>query len=108
MAAYFENGSPAMQQLTAIVDRLEQMVDHAMTRAERRAERRAMQAQIAVRVWAQFAATHEVKKQISARGERVGDYSHRDLVLRAEALLKERPEFITQAWERAKVEFAQA
>ena len=28
MAAYFENGSPAMQQLTA-VDRLEQMVDHA-------------------------------------------------------------------------------
>jgi hypothetical protein len=29
MAAYFEEGSPAMQQLTAIVDRLEQMVDHA-------------------------------------------------------------------------------
>ena len=29
MAAYFENGSPAMQQLAAIVDRLEQMVDHA-------------------------------------------------------------------------------
>jgi len=29
MAAYFENGSPAMAQLTAIVDRLEQMVDHA-------------------------------------------------------------------------------
>jgi hypothetical protein len=29
MAAYFEQGSPAMQQLTAIVDRLEQMVEHA-------------------------------------------------------------------------------
>ena len=29
MAAYFEDGSPAMAQLTAIVDRLEQMVDHA-------------------------------------------------------------------------------
>jgi hypothetical protein len=29
MAAYFENGSPAMAQLTAIVDRLEQMIDHA-------------------------------------------------------------------------------
>ena len=29
MAAYFEKGSPAMAQLTAIVDRLEQMVDHA-------------------------------------------------------------------------------
>ena len=29
MAAYFAEGSPAMAQLTAIVDRLEQMVDHA-------------------------------------------------------------------------------
>ena len=29
MAAYFEQGSPAMQQLTAIVDRLEEMVDAA-------------------------------------------------------------------------------
>ena len=29
MAAYFEKGSPAMQQLAAIVDRLEEMVDHA-------------------------------------------------------------------------------
>ena len=29
MAAYFEQGSPAMQQLTAIVDRIEQMLDHA-------------------------------------------------------------------------------
>ena len=52
-----------------------------MTREERKAERRAQQAQIAVRVWAQYAAKREVKKQISARGERVGDYSHRDLVL---------------------------
>ena len=76
------------------------------TKEERKAERRAQQAQIAVRVWAQYAATRVVKKQISTRGERVGDYSHRDLVLRAEALLKERPEFIREAWERAKVEFA--
>ena len=29
MAAYFEKGSPAMAQLAAIVNRLEQMVDHA-------------------------------------------------------------------------------
>jgi hypothetical protein len=79
-----------------------------MTREERKAERRAQQAKIAVRVWAQYAAKREVKKQITARGERVADYSHRDLVLRAEALLKERPEFITQAWERAKAEFALA
>jgi hypothetical protein len=47
----------------------------------------------------------EVKKQISARGERVGDYSHRDLVLQAEVLLKERPEFIREAWARAREEF---
>ena len=79
-----------------------------MTREERKAERRAQQAQIAAWVWAHYAAKRVVKKQISARGERVGDYSNRDLVLRAEALLKERPEFITQAWERAKAEFALA
>jgi hypothetical protein len=29
MAAYFEGGSPAMAQLTAIVDRLEEMVECA-------------------------------------------------------------------------------
>jgi hypothetical protein len=73
-----------------------------MTRAERRAERNAQQAQIATRVWAQYAAKRVVKKQISARGERVGDYSHKEIVLRAEALLKERPEFIREAWERAR------
>ena len=67
-----------------------------MTREERKAERRAIQARIAVSVWAQLAAKREVKKQISARGERVADYSHRDLVIRAEALLKDRPEFITE------------
>jgi hypothetical protein len=76
-----------------------------MTREERKAERRAQQARIATRVWAQLAAKREVKKQISARGERVADYSHREIVLRAEALLKERPEFITQAWARVKEEF---
>jgi hypothetical protein len=76
-----------------------------MTREERRAEQKALQARIAVGVWAQLAAKREVKKQISARGERVADYSHRDLVLRAEALVRERPEFITEAWERAKAEF---
>jgi hypothetical protein len=79
-----------------------------MTREERRAERRAIQARIGVRVWAMLAAKREVKKQISARGERVADYSHRDLVLRAEALVRDRPEFIRDAWERAKAEFALA
>jgi hypothetical protein len=73
------------------------------TKEERKAERRAQQAQIAARVWAQYAAKREVKKQVTARGERVADYSNR-----AEALLKERPEFIREAWERAKVEFALA
>jgi hypothetical protein len=77
-----------------------------MTREERKAERRAEQAQIATRAWAQYAATRVVKKQISAQGERVADYSHREIVIRAEALLKERPEFIREAWERAKAEFA--
>jgi len=76
-----------------------------MTREERKAERRAIQAQIAARVWAQYAAKKVVKKQISARGEGVADYSHRDLVLRAEELLKEQPEMIAEAWARAREEF---
>ena len=79
-----------------------------MTRAERKAERRAIQAQIAMRVWAHQAAKREVKKQIRAEGLRLCEFTGREITIRAEALLKERPEFITQAWERAKVEFALA
>ena len=68
-----------------------------MTREERKAWRRVHQAQIAVRVWAQLAAKRVVKKQISARGERIGDYSHKDIVLLAEAWLLEHPEMIAEA-----------
>jgi hypothetical protein len=79
-----------------------------MTREERKAERRAIQAQIAMRVWAHQAAKREVKARIRAEGHRIAEFTGREITIRAEALLKERPEFITQAWERAKVEFALA
>ena len=73
-----------------------------MTRAERRAERRAMQARIAVRVLAVQAAKREVKARIRAEGSRLCEFTGREITIRAEALLKERPEFITEAWERAR------
>jgi hypothetical protein len=73
-----------------------------MTREERKAERRAQQAQIAVRVWAVLAAKREVKARIRAEGHRIAEFTGREITIRAEALVKERPEFITQAWERAR------
>ena len=77
-----------------------------MTRAERRAEQRGHEARIAVWVWAHHAAKREVKARIRAEGFRLCEFTGRELTIRAEALLKERPEFIREAWERAKEEFA--
>jgi hypothetical protein len=68
-----------------------------MTREERKAERRAQQAQIAVRVWAHCAAKREVKARIRAEGHRIAEFTGREITIRAEALLKERPEFIAEA-----------
>ena len=73
-----------------------------MTREERKAERRAIQAQIAMRVWAHQAAKREVKARMRAEGSRLCEFTGREITIRAEALLKERPEFITEAWERAR------
>ena len=77
-----------------------------MAREERKAERRAQPAQIAMRVWAQYAAKNTIKAQIRARGERVADFSHKEIVLWAEAWLEAHPELIAQARARAAVEFA--
>jgi hypothetical protein len=68
-----------------------------MTRAERKALRAAQQARIAVGVWAQLVAKRVVTAQIKARGEQIGDYSHKDIVLLAEAWLLEHPEMIAEA-----------
>jgi hypothetical protein len=73
-----------------------------MTGAERRAVRRAIQARIAVRVLAVQAAKREVKARIRAEGHRIAEFTGREITIRAEAMVKERPEFITQAWARAK------
>jgi hypothetical protein len=72
------------------------------TREERKAERRAMQARIAVRVFAKQKAKRTVIAQIRAKGERVSDYSNRDLTLRAEQWLLEHPELVAQARETAR------
>jgi hypothetical protein len=80
-------------------------MEQAMTRAERRAEQRAHEARIAVWVWARLAAKREVKARIRAEGFRLCEFTGRELTLRAEALVRDRPEFITQAWARAKEEF---
>jgi hypothetical protein len=77
-----------------------------MTREERKAERRAQQAQIAARVWAQYAAKREVKKQIRAEGLRLSDFTAREVTIRAEAWLEAHPELIAEARARAAVEFA--
>jgi len=79
-----------------------------MAREERKAERRAQPAQIAMRVWAQYAAKNTIKAQIRARGERVADFSHKEIVLWAEAWLEAHPEMWAEARARAEAEFGQA
>ena len=78
-----------------------------MTREERKAERRAQQAQIAMRV-TQYAAKNTIKAQIRARGERVSDFSHKEIVLWAEAWLEAHPEMWAEARTRAEAEFGLA
>jgi hypothetical protein len=77
-------------------------MEQAMTRAERRAEKKALQAQIAVRVWAHCAAKRVVKARIRAAGHRIAEFTGREITIHAEAMVRDRPEFITEAWERAK------
>jgi hypothetical protein len=48
------------------------------------------------------AAKREVKARIRAEGHRIAEFTGREITIRAEAMLKDRPEFITQAWERAR------
>jgi hypothetical protein len=67
-----------------------------------RAERRAIQARIAVGVWAMQAAKRAIKNQLRAQGLKLWDFTGREITIRAEALLKERPEFMTEAWEKAR------
>jgi hypothetical protein len=62
-----------------------------------RAERKALQARVAVRVFAKQAAKRAITNQIRAKGERISDYSNKDLTLRAEAWLEAHPELIVEA-----------
>jgi hypothetical protein len=62
-----------------------------------RQERKAVQARAAVATLAVLAAKRAVKAKIRADGFRIWDYSGREITLRAEALLKERPELIAEA-----------
>jgi hypothetical protein len=73
------------------------MEQQAMTRAEEKARL----ARVAVRVLAREAAKRQIKNQIRARGERISDYSNKDLTLRAEAMLATHPELIVEARETA-------
>ena len=61
-----------------------------------------------MRVWAQYAAKNTIKAQIRARGERVADFSHKEIVLWAEAWLEAHPEMWAEARARAEAEFGQA
>jgi len=76
-------------------------MEQRMTRAERKAERQAREARVAVRVFAKMAAKRGVIAQIRARGERISDYSNRDLMLLAEAMVASHPEIVAQARETA-------
>jgi pyrimidine operon attenuation protein/uracil phosphoribosyltransferase len=73
-----------------------------MTRAERKAQERARQARIAVHVFAKHIAKRQLIAGIKARGERVANYSNKQLTLMSEALMCERPEIVAQARESAR------
>jgi hypothetical protein len=66
-----------------------------------RAERKAIQARVAVATLAQLAAKKIVKAQIRAAGERVWDFTAKEITLRAVALLEAHPEMYAEARERA-------
>jgi hypothetical protein len=67
----------------------------------KRAEEKARLAPVAVRVFAREAAKRAVRNEIRARGERLHDYSNKELMLRAEQFLEQHPELIAQARETA-------
>ena len=66
-----------------------------------RAEKKALQARAAVGVLAIQAAKRAVKASIRADGGKLWDFTGREITLRAEALLKERPEMFAEAREKA-------
>jgi hypothetical protein len=73
-----------------------------------KAENKALQARVAARVLAQQAAKDAVKSQIRAQGLKLWDFSAKDITLRAEALLQERPEIFAEARAKAaKLGYAQ-
>jgi hypothetical protein len=73
-----------------------------MTRAERKAQERARLARVATFALAKYRAKKLIQAEIRARGDRVSDYSNKDLTIRAEQLLQERPEIVAQAREQAR------
>ena len=66
-----------------------------------RAENKALQARIAVRVLATMTAKQAIKDLIRARGERVSDFTAKEIALRAEEWVKAHPEMIAEAREKA-------
>jgi hypothetical protein len=72
-----------------------------MTRAERREQERARLARSATMALAKHAAKRQLIAQIKARGDRVSDYSNKELTLMAEALLQSNPELIAKGREMA-------
>ena len=62
-----------------------------------RDERKAWQARAAVGVLAIQAAKRAVKASIRAQGLQLGDFTAKEITLRAEAMLAEHPELISQA-----------
>jgi hypothetical protein len=72
-----------------------------MTRAERKAQERARLARVATMAFAKYRAKKLIQAQIKARGDRVSDYSNKQLVLMAEALLVSNPQLVVEARQAA-------
>jgi hypothetical protein len=68
----------------------------------KRETERARLARVATMTFAKLRAKHIIQSEIRARGDRVSDYSNKQLVLMAEALIQERPEIVAQARETAR------
>jgi hypothetical protein len=77
-----------------------------MTRQERIAQRRAELARAFVWTEANRLARNEVKREIKAKGERVTDYTYREIMIRADQYLEANPSLIEQA--RANVQMITA
>jgi hypothetical protein len=73
-----------------------------MTRAERREQERARLARVATMAFAKHRAKKIIQAQIKARGDRLANYTNKDLTLAAEAMLASHPELIVEARETAK------